>query len=379
MYSPALTIPPQSRLADRTSSSRLPFLMLSSRTKNLQDEDAALNFELPWKGCVNVAYATMQLSPPEASNNPCVIQLRTPLRTIYLKAKHELDAEDWLAQLSAAQRGIPLKQRKAKLRKFDVLTDELAVKLEAGSIILAADLLHNPVGLHYAATHCDASGDKLLAPLLSIVLDDDNYRTTTAADQKLARAKALIGKCATLESIAAEVREETKAKIEAVPPVLNDDLFSPFVKFVTSAYEPHVNNFLNSEEFGALRSNLEEKAVIVKHPDETEEVFELSPKTVIGRGVNVSESGGLNLCKDLKVSREHALFAAGKLAVVVRDLGSYRGTHFESGQKILEEVIFPGQTIVVGDTKLTYQLRPPSPSKRKSRSSVFFSKLRPGS
>ena len=55
--------------------------------------DAATR-ELPWKGCINLTYATVGPAPEDVSKKARVFQLTTPLRTFIFKARHEVGRRD---------------------------------------------------------------------------------------------------------------------------------------------------------------------------------------------------------------------------------------------------------------------------------------------
>ena len=100
-------------------------------------------------------------APSTVSTKAKVFQIKTPLRTIILKARHEVDAEvrdrratcidarprvlrilsvgltlalaipqEWMGHICAVQQGIPKDSRDTKLRKFDVYDDDLAAMLK---------------------------------------------------------------------------------------------------------------------------------------------------------------------------------------------------------------------------------------------------------
>lgn len=58
---------------------------------------------------------------------------------------------------------------------------------------------------------------------------------------------------------------------------------------------------------------------------------------------------------DPKVSRHHAVVVKGPEGFVIRDLGSTNGT-FVNGRRVSERLLAPGDLIVLGDTRLRFQL-----------------------
>ena len=126
------------------------------------DDDFEEPNEMPWKGCFNVTVATVGAAPTAISSKAKVFQIKTPLRTFIIKARHEVDAEEWMAHICAAQQGIPVDQREHKLRGFDVYNDSLANKLkESPDSITLPEILKHPVGVRVFMQFLATSDAKL--------------------------------------------------------------------------------------------------------------------------------------------------------------------------------------------------------------------------
>lgn len=76
----------------------------------------------------------------------------------------------------------------------------------------------------------------------------------------------------------------------------------------------------------------------------------VSERTTLGRAADNDL-----VISDPKVSRHHAEVVRSPEGFVLRDLGSTNGT-FVNGRKVSERLLVPGDTIVLGDTRLTFQL-----------------------
>ena len=127
-----------------------------------EDDDFEEPNEMPWKGCFNVTVATVGAAPTAISSKAKVFQIKTPLRTFIIKARHEVDAEEWMAHICAAQQGIPVDQREHKLRGFDVYNDSLANKLkESPDSITLPEILKHPVGVRVFMQFLATSDAKL--------------------------------------------------------------------------------------------------------------------------------------------------------------------------------------------------------------------------
>ena len=150
-----------------------------------EEEDDENADEMPWKGCINLTFATVGAAPESVSKKPRVFQLKTPLRTFYVKARHEVDAEDWMENICAQQRGEGVQ---TKLHRFNVYDDPLARKLEASpESIKLSDCLKHPLGLHYLCDHVNASNAEL-GRMLQIFLEIDAYKRKNVPQKKLEKA-----------------------------------------------------------------------------------------------------------------------------------------------------------------------------------------------
>ena len=103
---------------------RSSFTVTATPSQEEEDDDEDEK-EMPWKGCFNTTVATVGAAPAAVSSKAKVFQIKTPLRTFILKARHEVDAEEWMAHICAAQQGIPVEQRETKMRGFDVYNDKV--------------------------------------------------------------------------------------------------------------------------------------------------------------------------------------------------------------------------------------------------------------
>jgi len=323
--------------------------------------------DMPWKGCINLTFATFGECPPEISKKPRVFSLKTPLRTFYIKARHEVDAEDWMEQFSGAQRGIPADQRARKLKKFDVNDDPLAAIFQGNPMnAKAADIVTHPLGAHFAKEHLASIGaDPALTSFVGALSAIEAYKKILLPEKKVKTAIKIVETYVKDNKLVSpELQLDLTEQVSEGNSFAGDAMFMGLETAVKSAYLPHFSAFQGSSHFKELVAYMGPKIFTVDGKDRPSEKVSISGQMIVGRSKKAEEEG-INLPDDHKVSREHCRLDVGPLVVVCTDLGSSKGTRLDAkdGKKITEDIILPGQTLFIGGYQLTLGLdSSPAPS-----------------
>ena len=340
-----------------------------------EEEDDEDTDDMPWKGCLNVTVATVGAAPTAISSKAKVFQIKTPLRTFILKARHEVDAEEWMGHICAAQQGIPVENRESKLRGFDVYNDRLADKLKSNpDSVQLSDLLQHPVGVRYFMQFL-ATSDGALAKSVKCFKGIEKYKKKVVPEKKLKKALKIFKKFIKgSEYIPKEVQAEIASQVENFD-FAAQNMFQPVEDILKGLCEAKFNDFKQSPIFETLLKSCGPKMVTVSREKKSDETHPLGGCVVIGRS-RESDAGDdyIHLPEDHKVSREHCRIDAGPLAVLITDMGSSKGTRLDSkdGKKVMSKIILPGQALYIGGYVLTYQLGQ-APAKKKKSGGIFGS------
>jgi len=351
------------------------------------DEEEDEN-DMPWKGAFAVKLATVNAAPPAISTKAKVFQIKTPLRTFILKARHEVDAEEWMSHICASQQGIPVDARESKLRGFDVYDDKLAEKLLAlkdkkkkDSVTLTlVDVLKHPVGVRYYSQYLETIDNKL-AKTVKVFKSIEKYKTKVVPTKKYKKALKIFKKYVKGSAhVPKEMQNELASQVENFD-FAAQNMFTLLEDHLYKVYESHMSPFQASEVFTTLVESTGPKKIIVSGgKDSAERPYKLEGTVFVGRSRdNDSGDGYIQLEDDHKVSREHCKIDAGPLGVLVTDLGSSKGTRLDAkdGKKVMAKIILPGQSLFIGGYVLTYQLgEAPKASPKKKGGGMFsmFSK-----
>ena len=358
-----------------------------------EHEDVEGRGPMPWKGCVNLTYATVSAVPEDASKKLRVFRLISPLRTMTIKARHDLDAEDWMNNICAAQQGIPPKERHtATSSAFDVETDPLASTLKQGSPVTLDQIVTHPVAVCYFAQFIQEK-DRQLASALGFFEAVLRFRACVVPEAKLQRATRIFERHV---KPAGFISQEVCAYVEQQLASFDTsaDLFASAHRVFVSRCQPHFEPFLESGSYDEFLTNLNpNKTLRVQREGEVGNVFctvQLGGQLFIGRQ-EPPQDGRTHLQlwqvgDDFKVSREHCRVDVGALAVVVTDLGSSKGTRINTkdSKKVVSKALLPGERILVGRYELTYEFGVPTvsapspPSLRKGIPRPRSSSLPPG-
>jgi len=319
------------------------------------DEDAN---EMPWKGCFNVTVATVGAAPTAISSKAKVFQIKTPLRTFILKARHEVDAEEWMAHICAAQQGVPVEQRESKLRKYDVYNDPLADKLEAGSDVSLDDILKHPVGLRYLMQHLSAELPDL-AKAAKVFKAIEKYKKKVVPEKKMKKALKIFKKFVRgSQFIPKATQAEIADQVEKFD-FAAKNLFGEVERILRAELEKHLPSFKEGATYQTLLKSIGPKMITVSRDKQSDRSYKLDGCVIVGRSHdNDMGDGYIRLEDDKKVSREHCKIDTGLLTVLVTDMGSSKGTRLDSkdGDKVMAKVILPGQSLYIGGYVLTYSL-----------------------
>ena len=338
-----------------------------------EEEDDEDTNDMPWKGCFNVTVATVGAAPTAISSKAKVFQIKTPLRTFILKARHEVDAEEWMGHICAAQQGIPVEQRESKLRGYDVYSDPLAKKLTSNpDSVGLADLLAHPVGVRYYMQFL-ATTDPNLAKSVKCFKGIEKYKKKVVPEKKMKKALKIFKKFIKgSEYIPKQVQNEIAGQVENFD-FAAQNMFQPVEDILRGLCEAKFNDFKQSPIFETLLKSCGPKMLTVSREKSSDVSHKLDGCVVVGRSrENESGDGYVQLPDDHKVSREHCRLDAGPLAVLVTDMGSSKGTRLDSkdGKKVMSKIILPGQALYIGGYVLTYQLGQ-APEKKKKGGGMF--------
>jgi len=334
------------------------------------DEDAN---DMPWKGCFNVTVATVGAAPTGISSKAKVFQIKTPLRTFILKARHEVDAEEWMGHICAAQQGIPVEQRESKLRGFDVYEDSLHRKLtESPGSVKLEDMLGHPVGVRYFMQFL-ATSDPGLAKSVKAFKSIDKYKKKVVPEKKMKKALKIFKKFVKgSEYVPKEVQAALAEQVENFN-FAAQNMFQPLEDILKAKCNDRFNEFTKSPIYDTLLKSCGPKMLTVSREKTSDQVHKLDGCVVVGRS-RESDAGDdyVHLPDDHKVSREHCRLDAGPLAVLVTDMGSSKGTRLDSkdGKKVMTKIILPGQSLYIGGYVLTYNLGQ-APEKKKKGGGLF--------
>jgi hypothetical protein len=332
-----------------------------------EDDDEDHN-DMPWKGCFNVTVATVGAAPASVSSKAKVFQVKTPLRTFILKARHEVDAEEWMGHICAAQQGVSVEQREAKLRGFDVYNDKLAKKMTADPhAVRIGDLLRHPVGLRYFSQFLETTNPGL-SKMIKCLKGIDKYKQKVVPEKKHKKALKIFKKYVNgSEFIPKKEQGELATQLEHFD-FAAANLFNSIEQILSDMCDAQYEPFKQSEQYSTLLKSCGPKMVTISRDRSADKSYALDGTVIVGRS-RENESGDdyIHLADDHKVSREHCKIDAGLLAVLVTDLGSSKGTRLDAkdGKKIMSKVILPGQSLHIGGYVLTYQLGEAPKSKKK--------------
>ena len=334
--------------------------------------------DVEWKGCFNVTVATVGAAPSSVSSKAKVFQIKTPLRTFILKARHEVDAEEWMGQICAAQQGIPRERRDAKFRGFDPYSDVLASKLKSGGAqgVRLSDVLHHPVGVRYFSQYL-ATADPALAKSVRAFKSIEKYRNKVVPERKGKKALKIFKKYVKGSTvIPRDVQNELASQVENFD-FAAANMFQPAEALLLQACDDKFTGFKDSPMFDTMLKSCGPKMVTIVREKGGTKHYKLDGTIVVGRSrENDTGDGYIHLEDDHKVSREHCKIDAGPLSVLVTDLGSSKGTRLDAkdGKKIMTKVILPGQSLYIGSYVLTYGLGE-APSAANKKGGGMFSKM----
>lgn len=338
------------------------------------EEDDEDKDEMPWKGCFDVTLATVNQAPEAISKKAKVFQIKTPLRTFILKARHEVDAEEWMSHICASQQGVPVEQREIKLRGFDVYKDPLAGKLSRPETLSLLDILKHPVGVRYFGQYLEANADAASAKMVKSFKSIEKYKTKVVPAKKHKKALKIFKKFVQKNDlIEKSLKNELAEQVEHFD-FAASNMFMKLENALMDHYAKLFDGFIKSEIFGTLTASTGPKMVVVSHEKSANQNFKIDGTIYVGRSrENEGGDGYIQLDDDHKVSREHLRIDAGPLAVMVTDLGSSKGTKLGSkdGKKIMTKIILPGQAIFIGGYILTYQLGNAPVAKGKKKGGMF--------
>ena len=310
------------------------------------EEDDEDKDEMPWKGCFDVTLATVNQAPEAISKKAKVFQIKTPLRTFILKARHEVDAEEWMSHICASQQGVPVEQREIKLRGFDVYKDPLAGKLSRPETLSLLDILKHPVGVRYFGQYLEANADAASAKMVKSFKSIEKYKTKVVPAKKHKKALKIFKKFVQKNDlIEKSLKNELAEQVEHFD-FAASNMFMKLENALMDHYAKLFDGFIKSEIFGTLTASTGPKMVVVSHEKSANQNFKIDGTIYVGRSrENEGGDGYIQLDDDHKVSREHLRIDAGPLAVMVTDLGSSKGTKLGSkdGKKIMTKIILPGQ------------------------------------
>jgi len=335
-----------------------------------EEEDDEDKDEMPWKGCFNVTVATVGAAPTQISSKAKVFQIKTPLRTFILKARHEVDAEEWMGHICAAQQGVPVDQRESKLRGYDVYNDPLADKITSSKPITLNDILAHPVAIRYFMQHVAAT-DTTLSKSIKLFKSVEKYKKKVVPEKKMKKALKIFKKFIKgSEYIPKDVVGQIAEQVEQFD-FAAQNMFEPISNILKAKCEELVPSFMSSPMMDTLTKSCGPKKVTVSREKSADVDYKIDGCVILGRSrENESGDGYIQLPDDHKVSREHCKIDAGPLAVLVTDLGSSKGTKLDSkdGKKVMAKIILPGQSLYIGGYVITYGLgaAPPANGKKKS-------------
>lgn len=325
--------------------------------------------DMPWKGCFNVQLAAVGSAPTAVSTKAKVFQIKTPLRTFILKARHEVDAEEWMGHICAAQQGIAPEERESKLRVYDVYDDPLAIKLKDNpATVKLNDVLKHPVGLRYFMQHMGAV-EADLAKVAKVFKAIEKYKKNVVPERKMKKAAKIFKKYVRgSKFLPKDLQAEIAGFVEEFD-FAAQNLFTKVEDILRDLCQSHFEDFKQSQHFATLVQSVGPKMITVSRAKGSESKHLLDKTVIVGRSrENENADNYIHLEDDHKVSREHCKIDAGDLAVLVTDLGSSKGTRLDAkdGKKVMAKIILPGQSLFIGGFILTYQLGVAPPSKKKS-------------
>lgn len=182
-----------------------------------------------WKGCIHLKFAKVGPAPEGlvAKKASRCFEIVTPLRSYILRAKHDVSADEWMAQLTAAQSGVPLQDRHARLALFDVDSDPMCAVLRRhpGSLSHAACIGH-PVTLHFFGSFISAT-DGALGEAVLVLKEIVKFKRQLVPEVKIHKAhKIASGKIEESSYFPADVKRALAEQL-ADDRFIGDEAFLP--------------------------------------------------------------------------------------------------------------------------------------------------------
>ena len=267
-----------------------------------EDDDDEDHNDMPWKGCFDVTVATVNQAPSNISTKAKVFQVKTPLRTFILKARHEVDADEWMSHICAAQQGVPVEQREAKLRGFDVYNDKLADKLaKSPETVMLYDVIKHPVGVRFFMQYLqpvDASLAKMVKAFKSI----EKYKSKVVPAKKHKKALKIFKKFVKAnEHVPKALQNELAEQVEQFD-FAAQNMFRQLEDHLVTLYQSKFDDFAKSDVFQQLRACTGPKMVTVSRERGPDRKFKLHGTVYVGRSRdNDSGDGYIQLEDDHKV------------------------------------------------------------------------------
>jgi hypothetical protein len=321
-----------------------------------------------WKGCINLKLAKVGMAPKEVLNDhrrANSVMIVTPLRTYVLVAMHELSAEDWMMQITAAQQGVPLQQRKMRMNLIDVYNDPIADKISSAEALTYDECLNHQVTNFYFSKYVGMKDDKL-GPSLLIFKEFAKLRRLTIQDLVVVKAM----KIRDIQIKRSEYfSDDTRAALDAELGKEEDQIGLHSYKVIEDALregaQQYFDGFKASKEWKEMLATTGPKYLEITRADDKKYLVRqpLNGELVIGRG-DPRDDGRqyLQLWRegdDSRISREHCKLDAGKCVLLVTDLGSSNATRYTpgaSGRVIKLDHLPPGGALYLGEYILTYKL-----------------------
>jgi hypothetical protein len=321
-----------------------------------------------WKGCINLKLAKVGMAPKEVLSDhrrANSIMIVTPLRTYVLVAMHELSAEDWMMQITAAQQGVALKDRKSRMNLIDVHNDPIAAKVSSATPLPCEECLRHQVTNFYFSKYVEKQDSKL-GPSLLIFKEFAKLKRLSIQDLVVVKAlKIRDQQMARSEWFSDEVRAQLDAQLDKDEESIGLHSYKCIEDALTEGAQKYYEGFKASKEWKEMMAACGPKYLEVTRADDKKYLVRrvLDGELIIGRG-DPRDDGRqyLQLWRegdDSRISREHCKLDAGKMALLVTDLGSSNATRYTpgaAGRVIKLDHLPPGGALYLGEYILTYKL-----------------------